>query len=106
MDCLFGVNGAPKAARRTWLKSAAPLIVFDKCCWHSEMRHRANATAIAEEHLAKLGLTHRDGMLQHRLEHRLKLTGRTGDDLEYLRRGGLPLKRLGKIVRALAQLIE
>jgi hypothetical protein len=49
------------------------------------MRHRANATAIAQEHLAKLGLGDRDCLLQHRLEHRLKLSGRTGDELEHLR---------------------
>jgi hypothetical protein len=38
-------SGSASAARRTRLKSALPLIVFDKCCWHPEMRHRANATA-------------------------------------------------------------
>src|SRR4029453_18724817 len=36
---------APEAARPPRLKSALPLIVFDKCCWHPELRHRANATA-------------------------------------------------------------
>jgi hypothetical protein len=89
MDCLFGVDGVPEAARRTRLKSPAPLIVFDKGCWHPEMRNRANATALAQEHLTKFGLADRDGMLQHRLEHRLKFSRRTGNDTQHLRGRGL-----------------
>jgi hypothetical protein len=84
MDCLFCVDSVPEAASRTRLKSAAPLIVFDKCCWHAEMRHRANATALAQEHLAKFGLADRDGMLQHRLEYWLQLTRRAADYAQHL----------------------
>src|SRR5436309_8310400 len=106
MDCLFGVDGAPEAARRTRLKSAAPLIVFDKGCWHAEMRHRANATALAQEHLAKLGLADRDGMLQHSLEHWLQLTGRTTDNLKNLRGRGLLFQRLAELARARLYIVE
>ena len=97
MDCLFGVDGAPEAARRTRLKNAAPLIVLDKCCWHPEMRHRANATALAQEHLAKLGLADRDGMLQHGLEHRLQLARRAANDTEDLGCRSLLLQRLSSL---------
>ena len=100
----FGVDGAPEAARRTRLKNAAPLIVFDKCCWHPEMRHRANATALAQKHLAKLGLADRDGMLQHRLEHRLELAGRAANDTEDLGCRSLLLQRLSSLPPCLGKL--
>ena len=48
----------------------------------------------------------RDRVLQHSLEHRLKLAGRTRDDLQHLGGGGLLLQRLGEIIGALAQLVE
>ena len=48
----------------------------------------------------------RDGVFQHRLEHRLQLARRAGDDLQHLRGRGLLLQRLGEIVGALAQLVE
>jgi hypothetical protein len=106
MDCLLCVDGVPEAARRTRLKSAAPLIVFDKRCWHPEMRHCANATALAQEHLAKFGPADRDGMLQHRLEHRLQLSRRTGDDLEHLGGCRLLLQRLAQLACSRLHLIE
>src|SRR5262249_13116672 len=45
-------------------------------------------------------------VLQHRLEHRLKLAWRTGDHTQHLRSGRLLLQRLAQIVRTLPQLVE
>ncbi len=46
------------------------------------------------------------GVFQERLEHRLKLAGRAGDDLEHLAGRGLLFQRLRQIVGALAELVE
>ena len=43
---------------------------------------------------------------QHRLEHRLQLAGRTGDDLQHLGGRGLLLQRLREIARARLHLVE
>jgi len=40
--------------------------------------------AFITEQNAKLGPANTGGVLQHRLEHRLKLAERTADDLEHL----------------------
>ena len=48
----------------------------------------------------------RDGVRQHGLEHRLQVAGRSGDDLQHLRRRGLLLQRLGKLARARLHLVE
>ena len=43
------------------------------------------ASPSGEEQNAELGLANASGVFQHRVEDRLKLTGRAGDDLENLR---------------------
>ncbi len=49
---------------------------------------------------------HANGVLQHGLKHRLKLAWRPADHPENLGRRGLLLQGLGKIIGALAQLVE
>ena len=56
--------------------------------------------------VTKLSVTDSRSILQHRLEHWLQFTGRSGDDLEHLAGRGLLLQRFGQIVSALAQLVE
>ena len=70
------------------------------CCSESE-----NITVPAID-MSELGFADTDGVLQHRLKDRLKLTGRRTDDLKDLRGRGLLLQGFAEIVRALAQLVE
>src|SRR5215471_4964823 len=48
--------------------------------------------------MAKFGVADARRILQHRLEHRLQLAGRTADDTEHLRGRGLLLQRLAQLV--------
>ena len=66
----------------------------------------AEASPSQRNSTAELGLADARRVLQHGLEHRLQIAGRAGDDLEHLGGRGLLLQRLGKIVGALAQLVE
>src|SRR5262245_65678650 len=63
--------------------------------------------------ISKSGVTDADGPLQHARKHRLKITGRTADNLEHFGGGRLLLQRFcevsrafAKVVGALAQLVE
>ena len=56
--------------------------------------------------MAELRLAKAHRVLQHRMEHRLKLARRTGDDLQHLGGGGLLLERLREISGAMAQLMK
>src|SRR5262245_46368236 len=69
-------------------------------------RDGAKSITFEKPKIAERGLTDSGCICQHRIEDRLQLTGRTGDDLQYFRCSGLLLQRLGQIVGALAQFIE
>ena len=47
-------------------------------------RHELKSLAIPSEDISKCGIADANGLLQHCCEHRLKIAGRTGDDLEHL----------------------
>ena len=53
---------------------------------------KAHAFAIPTEDIAEIGFANACSLGQHRFEHELKIAGRTGNDLEHIRRGGLLLK--------------
>ena len=53
-----------------------------------------------KSHIAELGVADACRVLQHRLEYRLQVAGRAGDDLQHLGGRGLLLQRLGEFVRA------
>src|SRR5215470_7221008 len=55
---------------------------------------------------AEIGITHARGILQHRVEDRLQIAGRTGDDLEHLAGGGLLLECIGQLARACLRLLK
>src|SRR5262249_34502439 len=67
---------------------------------------RAEDVSLAQEQVTEFGLADAGRVLQHGVEHSLKLAGRARDDLEHLRGRGLLLQRLRQISRALAQLLE
>ena len=62
--------------------------------------HRSNAegTVVTQLQRAKLSVTDAHRILQHRLEHRLQLTGGAADDLEHVGGCGLLLKRFAQFV--------
>jgi hypothetical protein len=99
MDKLLGAEHPFERASSQGLKSSASFVELGERGRYAEMGHNANRTLIRQEHLAKLGLADRDGMLQHRLEHRLQLAKRAADYAQLL-------QCLGQIVGALAQLVE
>ena len=93
-----GRNGPVARWYRTLLRDAAlatPVV-----------RHRNDGAIVLVEQRAELGLANARRILQHRVEHRLQLAGRAGDDLQHLARRGLLLQRLAEIVRALAQFLQ
>ena len=79
---------------------------FGKCRRRAVQRHRAERVAFEQEQVAELGLADARRVLQHGIEHRLKLARRAADDLQHLRGRGLLLQRLAQIVGALLQFVE
>jgi hypothetical protein len=64
------------------------------------------SVAIEPEHGPEFCLTDARRVLQHCLEHRLQLAGRSTDDPQHLRGCCLLLQCFAQIVGALAQLVE
>src|SRR5215831_16610559 len=54
--------------------------------------------AFVEQQVAEAGLADANSVLKHSLEHWLKFTRRTADDLEHICGGGLLLQRLAQLV--------
>ena len=65
-----------------------------------------NASPSRRYKRAELGLANARRIRQHRLEYRLQLAGRAGDDAQHLRGRGLLLQRLAQIIGALPQLVK
>ncbi len=57
-------------------------------------RNEVHGVAIPAMDISKLGIADADGILQHGCKDRLKIAGRTADNLKHLRRRGLLLQRL------------
>jgi hypothetical protein len=62
--------------------------------------------SFAKPKRAEFGLTNAGGIRQHRLEHWLQCSGRSGDDAQHLRGRGLLLKGFAQIGRALTQFVQ
>ena len=62
-----------------------------------------NELSLVKVQVAELGLADAHRVLQQRLEHRLQLAGRTGDDVQHFGGGGLLLQRLGKVLPSLGE---
>ena len=94
--------------RRTWRRHERPTfgLVVDVRLWGANESVGVEPLAVEAEQGSELGSANAHRIVQHRLEHRLEITWRTGDDLQHLTRRGLLLQRLGEIVGALAQLVE
>jgi len=66
----------------------------------------AESVAIPAEDISKLGIADAHGLLQHSLEHWLKIARRAIDDLKNLGRSRRLLQRFRKVSGALTQFIE
>src|SRR5215471_17199345 len=106
MDKLLGAEHPFERASSQGLKSSASFVELGERGRYAEMGHNANRTLIRQEHLAELGLADRDGMLQHRLEHRLQFARRTRDDAQHFGSRGLLLQCLAEFARALLLFFE
>jgi hypothetical protein len=66
-------------------------------------RNGAKCVSFAEPKRAEFGLTNASGIRQHRLEHWLQFSGRSGDDAQHLRSRCLLLQRLGESLPGLSE---
>ena len=64
----------------------------------------AKELAMAQVQVAEMGVTQPHRIGQQDVEHRLKLAGRSADDLQHLGGGGLPLQSLGKVLTRFGEL--
>src|SRR5262249_56637086 len=64
----------------------------------------ASSFLAGDESLVRIAET--SGGPDQRIEHALKIEGRSADDLEHVGGRGLLLQRLSEVVRALAQFVE
>ena len=76
--------------------ASIPLDVI--ACRGTVHRDRAEGISFAQKHAAVLGPADARGVGQHGLEHRRKLAGRAGDDLEHLGSRRLPLEQFAQLV--------
>src|SRR5262249_53720885 len=74
--------------------------------WRTMECNNAEPPVIIQQQRPELCLAYRGCAFQNGLKNWPQLAGRAGDDLQDLRCRGLPLKRLGEVVRALTQLVE
>src|SRR5262249_8069706 len=63
-------------------------------------------TCVAKEQTTERSLAKPGRLLQHGLEHRIEVAGRTRYDAQHLRRGRLLLQRFGKFARSLLLRLE
>ena len=63
--------------------------------------HEVQGVAIPAMDISKLGVAEADGVLQHGLEHRLKIARGTADNMEHLRHCRLLLQGFREFARAL-----
>ena len=69
-------------------------------------RSKVQRVAVPAINIAKLGVADADGILEHRVEDRLQIAWRAGNNLEHFRGGRLLLQRLRKIGGALAEVVS
>src|SRR5262249_6688516 len=74
--------------------------------WRAIHGDSAESISFTQIHGAELGCADTRRILQHGLEHRLQLAGRTADNLQHLRGRGLLLQRFTEVVGALTQLVK
>jgi hypothetical protein len=71
---------------------------FNQRRWRDVHCSRVEAVSSREKQNTEFRLADARGVFQHRLEHGLKVTGRAGDDAQYVRGGRLLLERIAQLV--------
>ena len=91
MNRLSGLSNTPQSGACTRsLRSTVPKI--GKCRRYPEHGGSTPCSIVVPKQHSKSGAAHLHRILQHRLEYRVKLAGRTADDLEHVRGGCLLLQ--------------
>src|SRR5262249_48509803 len=85
------------AAGRWFTQSLSPILIH-KFLRRVVRRYRTINVTLEAEERAELGLADAHRVLQHGLKHRLQLTRRSADNLEYVGGRGLLLQRLPQFV--------
>ena len=96
MDHLLGFNHATQRMPHFWMKHWVAPHRFTIGRRHVVKRDSPEAVAFQKLHNAEFGLTDASGVRKNGLKHRIKFASKRTDDLQHLRRGGLPLKRLAQ----------
>src|SRR5262249_22419419 len=106
MDHLLGLCNTAKAGTRAGTEHGMEPSMLG-ICWRRVMqRGDAKAVTLAYAQVSKSSLADARSICQHRLKHRLKLAGRSTDDLQHFRGRRLLLQCFTQIIRALLQLVE
>src|SRR5262245_17737855 len=101
---LLGPEHLSMAAPRRGTECLDPPSCLGVCRRNIVERNLAEAVSVIEIQQAELRVAQPRGVRQHGLEYRFKLAGRARYYLQYLRRRGLPLQRLGKLSPRLGEL--
>src|SRR5262249_15676348 len=91
-------SNTPESSIRRRLEKQLASACLGICGRRVVQRNGAKRVSFAEPKCAEFGLTDASGIRQPRLEHRLQFSGRTRDDLQYLRGSGLLLQGLAQLV--------
>src|SRR6516165_2947623 len=106
VDDILGGHEARYRRQWTGVYGRIELKALDENQWHIMHRGYAHDSFFMEEQSSELSVAKPGGVLQHGVEDRVKVAGRTGDNLQHLRCRRLLLERFRQIVCALAQLLQ
>ena len=106
VDQLLGRGDTAEAGSWAGADDRFALPPLGPCGRRAGRRDETESVAFAQPQVAEPGTADAHRILQHGLEHGLKLAGRRADDLQHLGGRRLLLQRLAEIVGALAQLVE
>ena len=85
---LITASRGPPGARLGWTTTAC----LGKPRRHIERRYQRKLVSLSKIEGAEFGFTDANRLLEHCSENRLKVAGRTADNLKHLRRGRLLLQ--------------
>ena len=102
MNHLPCASDTPKRKLRAWVNDGFTTALFDMRC-RSMQCDGPESSALAKPHHAEFCLADARGLLEHCLEHRFQLAGRTRDDAQHLRGRSLLLQRLGESLPGLSE---